>query len=85
MEKVVPKEVPLNNVLLDTSKWTLVFINAQYVPASGTKLKFETKGFFDTKEEAEKAAKKCYGMRMIAPVIRGNEDDPLRGARFYLG
>ena len=71
---------------LPTSTWTVVFINLEvyFLPACKAAFALDIMGYFNTREEAASIAKKAYGLRAIAPIIRGSIDDPLRGASFYL-
>jgi hypothetical protein len=71
---------------LPESNWTLVFINMETYALSEPKVDFklDIAGYFNTREEALSIAKKTYGLRAIAPIIRGNMDDPLRGATFFV-
>ena len=71
---------------LPESNWTLVFINMEVYALSEPKADFDLTiaGYFNTREEAAYIAKKAYGLRAIAPIIRGNLDDPLRGATFFI-
>jgi hypothetical protein len=71
---------------LPTSTWAVVFINLEvyFLPTCKAAFALDIMGYFNTREEAASIAKKAYGLRAIAPIIRGNMDDPLRRASFYL-
>lgn len=84
---ITKKEIQeLYGTMLPESRWTLVFINMEVYALSEPKADFKLNvaGYFNTKEEASYIAKKTYGLRAIAPIIRGNMDDPLRGATFFI-
>jgi hypothetical protein len=72
--------------ILPESKWTLVFINMEVYALSTPKADFKLiiAGYFNTREEALSIAKKTYGLRAIAPIIKLDMDDPLRGATFFI-
>jgi len=72
--------------ILPESKWTLVFINMEVYALSAPKADFKLiiAGYYNTREEALSIAKKTYGLRAIAPIIKLNMDDPLRGATFFI-
>lgn len=67
--------------------WVLAFIDAQAYPeinsSYSVQLVFKVVGYFTTREDAERKAKSAYGLRVIAPVIRGNDKDPIKGASFF--
>lgn len=84
IEKEECKEVSPENAY-----WVVAFIDAKAFEGVDHKYSvqptFKIVGYFSTWEDANKRAHELHGLRFVAPIIRGNEDDPIRGARLHYG